>query len=575
MLALLIVHFVAYAVAPILVRVFGRRAFWVLTIPNIGTAVWATSQAPAVFRGDLPDQFVEWIPAIAMSIDLRMDVLSWVLTLIISIIGVLVLSYCAGYFDEGEPDLGRFAAHLTAFSGAMLGLVWSDNLLLLYLFWEITTVLSYLLVGHLSHKSESRTAATQALVVTTFGGLAMLVGMVLLGFAAGSYRVSDILAAPPEPGPVVAAAVVLILVGAISKSALAPFHFWLPGAMAAPTPVSAYLHAAAMVKAGIYLVARFAAGFADRPEWQLTCLVLGGLTMVIGGYRALRQHDLKLLLAYGTVSQLGFLVILFGSGTQNAALAGLTMLVSHAVFKASLFLTVGAIDHATGTRDLRVLHGLARKMPVLAVASTLAAASMAGVPPLLGFVGKEAAYGALLHGEGPFSTWMLAVVVTGSVLTFAYSARFVWGAWGPGSEAEGPTETHANPWVVTAVPATLGFLSLALAFPSALAEPMFGLYTEHFPAEAYAAHLGLWHGLNVVLLLSLATLALGAILFALRVHIEGWQKAAPHVPAAVSVYRGVMKALDRVSLEVTGLMHRGSLPLSLSLILIVLIVIPG
>jgi len=574
-LALLIAHVAAYALAPLLVRLFGRRAFWALILPNVGTAVWAMAKAPAVLGGDLPTQRWQWIPSISMTIDLQMDVLSWVLTLIISVIGILVLSYCAGYFEDGEPDLGRFAAHLTAFSGAMLGLVWSDNLLLLYLFWEITTVLSYLLVGHLSHKTESRQAATQALVVTTFGGLAMLVGMVLIGLAAGTYRVSEIIAAPPDPGSVVAAAVVLILVGAISKSALVPFHFWLPGAMAAPTPVSAYLHAAAMVKAGIYLVARFAPGFADRTEWQLTCLVLGGLTMLIGGYRALRQHDLKLVLAYGTVSQLGFLVILFGSGTRNAALAGLTMLVAHAVFKASLFLTVGAIDHATGTRDLRVLDGLGRRMPVLAVASTLAAASMAGVPPLLGFVGKEAAYSALLHGEGRFSQWMLVVIFLGSVLTFAYSARFVWGAWGPGSESEGPIETQANPWVVTAVPVTLGVLGLVFAVPSALAEPMFGLYSHQFPAEDYVAHLGLWHGLNLVLLLSFATLALGAVLFALRVHIENWQRAAPHVPAAVSAYRLVMRGLDRVSLEVTGLLHRGSLPLSLSLILVVLIVIPG
>ncbi|MDO5498727.1 MAG: Na+/H+ antiporter subunit A [Propionibacteriaceae bacterium] len=576
MLALLVIHFLAYTVSPLLVRIFGRRAFWALLLPNVGTAIWAISKTPEVLGGEPPVQSWQWIPGIQLTIDLRMDVLSWVLTLIISMIGVLVLGYCAGYFEDSESDLGRFAAHLTAFSGVMLGLAWSDNLLLLYLFWELTTVLSYLLVGHLSHKQESRQAATQALVVTTFGGLAMLVGMIMLGLAADSYRISEIIAAPPEPSPAVAAAVVLILIGAISKSALVPFHFWLPGAMAAPTPVSAYLHAAAMVKAGIYLVARFSSAFAGRPEWLITVLVLGGATMIIGGYRALRQHDLKLLLAYGTVSQLGFLVILFGWGTQNAALAGLTMLVAHAVFKASLFLTVGAIDHATGTRDLRILDSLGRRMPVLAVCSTLAAASMAGVPPLLGFVGKEAAYASLLHGAGRFNLLMLAVVFVGSVFTFAYSARFVYGAWGPATEeADAPIEVQANPWAVTAAPVFLGVLGLLLAPPSALAEPMFGLYTARFPAEDYAAHLGLWHGLNLVLLLSLVTLALGAILFALRIHIEQWQREAPHVPAAVSGYRWVMKSLDRTSLEVTGLLHRGSLPLSLSLILLVLIVIPG
>lgn len=578
MLTLLIVHFAAYVLAPTLIRGLGRKAFWLLALPSAATAVWALIKLPTVVAEPVVQSW-QWIPSISMTIDLRMDVLSLVLTLIISIIGMLVLSYCAGYFADTEADLGRFAAHLAGFAGVMLGLVWSDNLLLLYVFWELTTVLSYLLVGHNSDKEESRQAATQALVVTTFGGLAMLVGMVLLGWAAGTYRVSEILANPPEPGLVVAAAVVLILLGAVSKSALVPFHFWLPGAMAAPTPVSAYLHAAAMVKAGIYLIARFAPAFQAHPEWKWTALILGGLTMVIGGYRALRQHDLKLLLAYGTVSQLGFLVILTGMGTQNAALAGITMLCAHAVFKASLFLTVGAIDHATGTRDLRVLHNLGRRMPVLALCSSLAAASMAGVPPMLGFVGKEAAYSALLHGESSPSRIMLAVVFIGSVLTFAYTARFVWGAWGPGTDSHrvGPADTQpaANPLVVTAVPVGLGILSLLLAPPSALAEPLLGVWTGEFPAETYTAHLGLWHGFNLVLLLSLVTLATGAVLFAVRVHIETWQKQAPHVPAAVSAYRGVMKGLDRFSLETTGLLFQGSLPLSLSLILLVMISFGG
>jgi multicomponent Na+:H+ antiporter subunit A len=573
-LTLLIVHFAAYALAPFLIRGLGPKAFWLLALPSAGTAVWALMHIGRVGSDPVTESW-QWIPSIALSIDLRMDLLSWVLTLIISVIGLLVLAYCAGYFSDTEPDLERFAAHLTAFAGVMLGLVWSDNLLLLYMFWEVTTVLSYLLVGHNSDREESRQAATQALVVTTFGGLAMLVGIVMLGFTSGTYRVSEILANPPEPGVITAAAVVLILVGAVSKSALVPFHFWLPGAMAAPTPVSAYLHAAAMVKAGIYLIALFAPAFHDRPEWHWTVLVLGGATMIIGGYRALRQHDLKLLLAYGTVSQLGFMVILVGTGTQNAALAGITMLIAHAVFKACLFLTVGAIDHATGTRDLRVLHGLGRQMPVLALCSTLAAASMAGVPPLLGFVGKEAAYSAMLHGESATSPITLAVIFIGSVLTFAYSARFVWGAWGPGSEADTATEAHANPIVVTAVPAGLGVLGLLLAPPSALAEPLLRSWTGTFPAEAYAAHLGLWHGLNLVLLLSLLTLAVGSVLFALRVHIERAQKNAPHVPAAVSVYRGLMKGLDRVSLEIAGWFFQGSLPLSLSLILLVMILFPG
>ena len=575
MLTLLIVHFAVAAASPALVRLLGRRAFWVLALPSAITAGWALAGTGAVRHGAL-EQTWAWVPGIQLSIQLRMDTLSWLLTLVISGIGMLVLAYCAGYFTDSEPGLDRFGAHLASFAGAMLGLVWSDNLLLLYLFWELTTVLSYLLVGHFSEQEDSRRAATMALVVTTFGGLAMLVGLVLLGLAGGSYRLSVLLADPPGPTALVQVAIVLVLLGAISKSALVPFHFWLPGAMAAPTPVSAYLHAAAMVKAGVYLVARLAPGYATLPVWQPIVFGLGALTMLIGGYRALRQFDLKLLLAYGTVSQLGFLVLLVGGGTQNLALAGIAMLLIHALFKACLFLTVGAIDHATGTRDLRILTGLGRRMPVLAVASTLAAASMAGVPPLLGFVGKEAAYAALLHEPGPWGLPLLVVVIAGSVLTFGYSARFVWGAWGPGRPGAAPMAApHANPWPVTAVPVLLGAACLLLAPFSSYAEPWLRGWADQLAPSAYALHLKLWPGINTALLLSLLTLALGAGLFALRSQVEAAQKALPHPPAAISAYRLVMRGLDRISLEVTGLLHRGSLPLSLSLILVVLLVGPG
>ncbi|OYO10372.1 Na+/H+ antiporter subunit A [Enemella evansiae] len=575
MLTLLIVHFVVAASSPALVRLLGRRAFWVLALPSAVTAGWALLQAGRVREGALEQTFA-WVPGIDLTIQLRMDTLSWLLTLVISVIGLLVLAYCAGYFTDDEPGLDRFGVHLAAFAGAMLGLVWSDNLLLLYLFWELTTVLSYLLVGHFSEQEDSRRAATMALVVTTFGGLSMLVGLVLLGLAGGSYRLSELLASPPEPTAVVQVAIVLVLVGAISKSALVPFHFWLPGAMAAPTPVSAYLHAAAMVKAGVYLVARLAPGYATMPVWHPVVFGLGAATLLIGGYRALRQFDLKLLLAYGTVSQLGFLVLLVGGGTKNLALAGIAMLLTHSIFKACLFLTVGAIDHATGTRDLRILDNLRRRMPVLAVASTLAAASMAGVPPLLGFVSKEAAYAALLNEPGPWALPLLIAVVTGSVLTFGYSARFVWGAWGPArAGAAEMAEPHANPWVVTAVPVLLGAASLVLAPFASEAEPWFAGWVDLLAPTAYTVHLELWPGLNLGLLLSLVTLALGAGLFALRSRVEAVQKALPHPPAAVSAYRLVMRGLDRISLEVTGLLHRGSLPLSLSLILVVLLVGPG
>src|SRR5690625_3664684 len=250
-----------------------------------------------------------------------------------------------------------------AFVGMMYGLVVADELLTLFIFWEGTTVFSYLLIGQYAARQQARRAALQALIVTTFGGLAMFVGMILLGVHYGTGRITEIVAAGFDGNPLTVAAIVLILIGAVSKSALIPFHFWLPGAMAAPTPVSAYLHAAAMVKAGVYLVARLAPAYAELPVWRWLVLALGGITMIHGGYRALRQHDLKLLLAFGTVSQLGFLILLVGHGDRAVALAGLALIGAHAMFKAALFLTVGAIDASAGTRDLRELSGLGRRLP--------------------------------------------------------------------------------------------------------------------------------------------------------------------------------------------------------------------
>src|SRR5690625_1284007 len=342
-----------------------------------------------------------------------------------------------------------------AFAGAMFGLVTTDDLLVLYVFWEVTTILSFLMIGYQAHRIFARRSAMTALIVTTFGGLGMLVGLVMFGYAAGTFRLSEIVAQGAQlltgdfAGAYMTWAIGLVLLGAITKSAQVPFHFWLPAAMAAPTPVSAYLHAAAMVKAGIYLVARFAPAFAGETTWHIMVLGIGMWTMLVGGWRALRQTDIKLILAYGTVSQLGFLMIANGFGTVNGAIAGLAMLLAHSLFKAPLFMVVGAIDKITGTRDLNKLSGLRKSQPALCWVAAISSLSMAGVPPLFGFVGKETVLQAAMDwglwrsdahtsgaigGEPSFwgAVWSwapLVVVVLGSILTVAYSARFMWASF--------------------------------------------------------------------------------------------------------------------------------------------------
>ena len=578
MIFLLCLHIVAAICAPLAVQRWGRRTFWALAVPPAATAVWALAHTPVADGGAPSHEVLPWVPVLGLDLAFRLDGLSWLMSLVVGGIGALVLIYCAGYFKDSEEGLGRFAGCLVGFAGAMLGLVTSDDLLLLYVFWEITTVLSYLLIGHAERSRASRAAATQALVVTAFGGLAMLAGIVIIGQRAGTYRLSEIVSAPlPTDDLLVGVAALLLLLGAFTKSALIPFHFWLPGAMAAPTPVSAYLHAAAMVKAGIYIVARLAPAFAELPTWRFSVLVAGGLTMLLGAYRALRQHDLKLLLAFGTVSQLGFLVVLLGTGTRQAALAGLTMLAAHALYKGCLFLTVGAIDHATGTRDLRQLSGIRARMPVLAVAATLAAASMAGLPPLLGFVGKEAVYATYLGSEAPWSTAVLAVLVTGSALTVAYSARFVWGAFRTQEDHE-PTGVHAPGPILVGVPALLSAAGLVAGFTSLTIEPFLGRYADALRPDGPAVHLGLWHGFGIPLALSALTIALGAVLTLRRRAVNAVQARIATAHGSIGAddaYRRLISRLDRDSVRITSVLQRGSLPLSLALILGVFVVLVG
>ncbi|WP_458115599.1 Na+/H+ antiporter subunit A [Arthrobacter sp. D2-10] len=585
MLLVLIALFAVATVAPLIFRMMGRSAFYVLAAVPAAGFLWLlatfsnyTDSAQVAANGQPnapPSVVLPWIPQLQLELAFRMDALSAVLSILVLGVGSLVLFYCARYFKQDDANIGPFGAQLLAFAGAMFGLVIADDLILLFIFWELTTVLSYLLIGYSRHRLSARRAALQALVVTTLGGLAMLVGLIILGQRAGTYRLSDILASTDSlTGPAIETAIVLILVGALSKSALVPFHFWLPSAMAAPTPVSAYLHAAAMVKAGIYLIARFAPGFSDSLMWPPIVLSLGLATMLFGGWRALRQHDLKLLLAYGTVSQLGFLTIVVGLGGREAALAGLGLLLAHGFFKATLFLVVGIIDHQSGTRDIRKLCGVGRSAPMLAAVAIVAAASMAGVPPLLGFVAKESVLEAFVHHteEGPFGVVVLVGIVLGSMLTFAYSARFIWGGFARKSSA--PTAFKPVEPSFLLAPALLAVASVVFGFIPAPLDAAIQPYVGTFPEEGETPHLLLWHGITPALFLSLLSIAGGAALFLLRERFEQLQtRIAPDVDAERN-YKAAIGVLDDVAVWLTGRTQRGSLAFYLFVILSMAIITP-
>ncbi|CAA0109054.1 Na(+)/H(+) antiporter subunit A [Mycolicibacterium vanbaalenii] len=579
MLAILLAHAAAAAVAPVLVRRWDRRAFYLLALVPAGSLSWVAAHWPdegQVARVDVP-----WVPELSMNIALRFDPLAAVMSVIVLGVGALVLLYCAEYFHHGdghrENRLPSFAAQLVAFAGAMFGLVTADNMLLLYVFWELTTVLSFLLVGHYAERAASRRAAMQALLVTTAGGLAMLVGVIILGTVSGTYLLSELVAAPPG-GVAVSVALGLVLVGAISKSALVPLHFWLPGAMAAPTPVSAYLHAAAMVKAGVYLVARLTPGFADVAPWRLIVVVLGSLTLLISGWRALREYDLKLILAYGTVSQLGMITVMVGTGGGDMMLAGLALLCAHTMFKATLFMVVGIIDHATGTRDIRQLAGLGARSPVLFVIAAAAAASMAGLPPFFGFVAKEADFETLAHsgslgGAGPF---VLAAIVLGSTFTFMYSLRVVWGGFaakGQSTPSRLVEQMHPPSPIFLAAPAVLAAAGLLFGLVPTPIDNALSAYARTVPGGV-DYHLALWHGFGLPLLLSAVVVVVGTTVFLGR-------RRLPRVPRWMSLgdaderYDAVVRAADLLSFRATGLTQRGSIPAIQATIMVTLVLLPA
>ncbi|MDA8370538.1 MAG: proton-conducting transporter membrane subunit [Nocardiopsaceae bacterium] len=575
----LVLHAAFAVLLPPLVRVLGARVFFVASLPPALAVLWALSQAPRIVSGRPISASVAWVPALDISLDFRVDALALAMVVLVSGIGAAIFCYSVGYFHADERGIGRLASVMVLFSGAMLGVVTTDNLFALYVFWELTSVTSFLLIGHDDRKEQARRAALQALVTTVGTGLFMLVGFILLGGIGGTFRISELVADPPTDSPWLPVALVLILVGAFAKSAQAPLHFWLPAAMVAPTPISAYLHAATMVKGGVYLVARLAPGFADVDPWRALVLTVGLATMLVGGWRALRQDDLKLLLAYGTVSQLGFLIVLGGTGTQVAAAAMIGTLLAHGFFKSTLFLTVGVIDHQTGTRSIAALTGIGRRMPVLAGAGALAAASMAGLPPLIGFVGKEAALEAFLPGHVPAPSpaaagVMLAGLVVGSILTFAYSARFVWGAFAD-KETVSERRFQSPSWAFVTAPVLLSAAGLLLGVAPQAADAVAQSYAAPLPVGDKPYHLALWHGFGPTLGLTALVIAAGALLFAARRTVEQAQKALARWPEAELGYHLFVHAIYAAALSVTRRLQSGSLSVYLGVILATMLALPG
>jgi multicomponent Na+:H+ antiporter subunit A len=547
------------------------RGMWLGALGPAATAAWAAAHAPKIFAGEPVTETLAWVPGLRLELGFRVDGFSLLMLVLVAVAGIAIFGFAGSYLPDRARS-GRFAGVMTLFAGSMVGLVAADQLLALFIFWELTTVTSYLLIGHEDGRPAAKAAALQAALTTGVGGLALLAGFVLLGQAAGTWSMAELLSAPPAG---VDAALALVLVGAFTKSAQAPFHFWLPGAMAAPTPASAFLHSATMVKAGVYLIGRFAPAFASVGWWRPVVVGAGLATMVIGGWRALRQHDLKILLAHSTVSQLGFLVVLVGFGHPILTYAGVSLVLAHGLFKAALFMVVGAVDHEAGGRDIRRLSGLRHTMPRTFVVASVATASMAAAPPLLGFVTKEAAFDALFAVAAPWS--VVGIVALASAVTVAYSARFVLESFGGSLSTEAAAAHEGGPGLV-GWPALLALASLVLGlFPGPVAA-LAGSATTSLTGQS-VGKLVLWPGLKPALALSAAVLLTGAALVWQRRRVEVAQgrlaRAWRRLGTADGGYQAALDGILAGAGRLTGVVQNGSLPAYLIVILMTAVFLPA
>jgi multicomponent Na+:H+ antiporter subunit A len=498
-----------------------------------------------------------WAPALNLSLSFRFDGLSLLFAVLITAVGTLIVIYARKYL-EPHPYAARFHVALFAFMGSMLGLVLSDNVILLFVFWELTGFTSYLLIGFEHERPAARRAATQALIVTGGGGLALLAAGILVVEAAGTPLLSDLMNSGGLVGhPLHVGIVVLVLIAAFTKSAQFPFHFWLPNAMQAPTPVSAYLHSATMVKAGVYLVARMTPILGGAPIWTGTITVIATLTMVIGAIRALLETDLKRVLAYSTISALGILMLLFGMGSPQAVTAGLAYLLAHACYKGALFLVAGAVEHETGTRDVASLGGLRRVMPWTAAGAALAAGSMAGIVLSFGFIAKEQFYESVRLSAlpGVWSGILIALAVAASMCLGA--AGFIAGI-APFRGRSMPTAaSHDAPASLWLGPVLLGAAGVIFGVLPALAAGPIALATASVTGQVSTVTFVLWHGFNTTLVLSMLTLVGAVGLFAVRSRL--WRLGWPAALHAERLYSFTVSTLDSLSRRIAPALQSASL----------------
>jgi multicomponent K+:H+ antiporter subunit A len=550
-------------------RLASALAVAAVTLCSLGLLL---SFSGAIFSGQKIISSVPWMPELGIDFAFRLDGLGFLFTLLILCIGLLIILYAKYYLAESD-SIGKFYALLMVFMAAMLGIVLTENILLTFVFWELTSLSSFLLIGYWNHKAESRRGARMALTVTGGGGLAMLAGFLLLGHVAGSFELTQIFAARDivQASPLYLPILLLILLGVFTKSAQFPFHFWLPQAMAAPTPVSAYLHSATMVKAGVFMLARLYPVLGGTYDFEIIVSVVGLTTMAFAAYVAIFKHDIKGLLAYSTISHLGLIIFLIGLSSPLSAVAAVFHIINHATFKASLFMVAGIIDHECGTRDMRRLRGLFKFMPYTATLAMVAAASMAGVPLFNGFLSKEMFFVeslALSHlgWFGEVAPW---VVTFGGICSVAYSTRFVHNVFFNGTATDLPHTPHEPPRLMKVPVELLVVLCIVIGVLPALtvAPIVFLAAVDVFGGPIPSYTIAIWHGFNMPLLMSVIALFGGVVVFWLLQNRFNLHLISPKEFNANRIFVHTIESLLAFARSLTVRLQNGSLQRYLALLI--------
>lgn len=571
----LVVIFIAAVLAPGMHRVIGAWAGWLLALVPAGVAACLVGLWSRIMDQQHPAVSIPWVPELGIALSLRLDGLSLLFGLLITGIGTLILMY-AGAYLKGDARLGQLWMFLLLFMAAMLGLVLSENLLALFIFWELTSITSWLLIGFNSENEESRASALQALLITGGGGLVLLPGLLLLGHVGQSFEISALVenAQQIQQHSLYVPLLLLILVGAFTKSAQFPFHFWLPDAMAAPTPISAYLHSATMVKAGVYLLARLHPVLGGTAEWFWWIAPVGTITMLLGALLAIRATDLKQILAYATISVLGSLMMLLGIGTPETVKAALIVLIAHALYKGGLFMVAGCVDHAVHQRDVNKLSGLRSAMPATFITAVVAGLSMSAILPTLGFIAKEVWYEALGHAAGVTPAALSSEGTSGTLRVFWFLGASVVANMGLvaavglvcikpflGSRNTLTEHAHEGSPILWGPPAVLSLAAVILGLMPAPVSDLLSVASSAVAGQTISVKLALWHGVNAALVLSLLTLAGGIVLYWQRRQLDRlWVRLEkPLSSGPASIYPRAMSLLNLTARRQTAMLQNGYL----------------